>query len=204
MNTNQAVVEYRCPQCQHTDQVVKISTLFSKETTQGRYSGLGVGASSWTGAWAGRFALSGSQQTVLAKQLVPPAQPKAAATWGVWSVLFLGVTVLAITLTIIAGLLLLVNPPHDPSILQGAASLLALTIFCILITIVLLVRRSRSRRESAQAQMLQWERAMRLWERFYYCGRNDLVFLPEDPRVCFPPSDMKTKLTQRSSGTVVV
>jgi len=199
-----AVVDYHCPKCGQTDSVAKISALFSRETVQARYAGIGVGASAWNGAWAGTFALSGSQQTLLSTQLAPPARPKPALRWGFSSITFLAVTALAVILTLLTGLLYVVSPPHDPSIAQGAASLLAITILCVLISFVLLVRRSKSRRRIAEEERLRYEQAMHRWEQLYYCARNDLVFLPGDPQVSGSPSNMRTVLSQASDATGVV
>jgi hypothetical protein len=45
-------------------------------------------------------------------------------------------------------------------------------------------------RAKAQAQMPAWERAMATWRQLYYCGRDDVDFVPGKPGTLVPAEQM--------------
>ena len=183
----------RCPQCGRFDQVRKVSALYHAGASTSVITGSGVGFLSDLGdtnsMLVGELHLTGGQQTLLSQRLSPPAKPefKARASEPVY----------AVVLFILAGVFFLAslgnNQPYD------LCSLLLVTLIFTTLGVVAVVRlrrteaRNEAGRKQWQVEYERWQTSIATWEAMYYCGRDDLVFVPGTPMTA-PASAMWTLL----------
>jgi hypothetical protein len=127
--------------------------------------------------------LTGMNQTNRSLRLAPPPQPPPPQGE---SCLFGGLLFLCI-----AGGLFGVGMAYSgkSELLIGAV----LFVVCVVSFVSLLIvanRKSRIRKAEHARQIGRWRVAVANWERLYYCGRNDVVFIPGNPETCVPAHEL--------------
>lgn len=174
----------KCPKCGRIDQVQKVSAVVSSGATTGQYTGSGMGFGSTYGRHGsvantlmfGGATLTGGQETVLSQRLAPPMQPvyeKARIVWDTNSQL-------ALALCIIGGV---VGVPVAMIALSTSSlgCLIGLAIFGLSLVAIVSARRAHAKdvRAFYASENPRWQAAIDKWNDLYYCGRDDLVFIPE-------------------------
>ena len=180
-----------CPVCQKDDQVQKITAIVKSGVVTGSFSGPSVGAGRAKGEWVtsvGSTSLHGTTKTELARQLEPPpspSEPHGLGCWGWIGVLF-GLYVAAIMLFTLGLMISSVETVESTSsiwVLVGRAFAFGGPVVFV-VGIVLAWQRHKRLKEQQTVEYLPaleaWRRAMKKYERLYYCGRDDVVFDPDD------------------------
>lgn len=62
-------------------------------------------------------------------------------------------------------------------------------------------RNQKKRREEAEAEKPQWERAMKRWNKLYYCMRDNGVFIPDEGEFV-PVEQMEAHLIRKYPETL--
>jgi hypothetical protein len=179
--------DFACPVCKQIDRVEKVSAVYEAGTSIGTYAGgtVGVGlAGGVVGVGMAQTSMTGMNQTNRSLRLAPPPQP--APPQGE-SCLFGGL----LFLCLVGGLIGVgIIPSGDnPTRLIGAGLFVA----CIAGFVSLVVvanKNSRIRKATHAQQIARWRQAVASWERLYYCGRNDIVFIPGNPETCLPAHEL--------------
>lgn len=178
--------DFTCPVCKQIDRVEKVSAVYEAGTSIGAYSGgtMGVGlAGGVIGVGVAQTSLTGMNQTNRSLRLAPPPQPPPPQGE---SCLFGGLLFLCIGGGLL-GLGMAFSDKYEH--LVGAILFVA----CVASFVGLLVvanRNSRIRKAEHARQIERWRVAVANWERLYYCGRNDVVFIPGNPETCVPAYEL--------------
>jgi hypothetical protein len=163
-----------CPKCSKDDAIEKLSSVASS------------GEASTYG--------SSSTEAVLARKLSPPQEPKRPGeSCAVYVFLALGLWGLALVL-IVVGIFLFVVAAIDSSPEFGRfVALVALGPGSIIIGIamipggiLLLTRTQRAAKARYGEKKPAWQKATVIYDRSYYCFRDDIVFDPETGRTADP------------------
>ena len=183
-----------CPRCGLFDQVQKVSALYHAGASTSMITGSGVVSLPDVGSeLTGSIHLTGGQQTLLSQRLSPPAQPQLQSAWGTGNSLVLGACVLGAVCSCSAASAAVGFTEHWSDFMSY--TLVSALIF-IAATVALVWRTSRETEQNKarwQADYLRWQTSVARWEALYYCGRDDLVFVPGMP-VAAPASAMWTLL----------
>lgn len=186
-----------CPVCQKDDLVQRVKTLVASGQSSGTLSGPSGGVTYSGGKWGGVggfSTLSGSTSTNLAKVLTPPTQPKrdrATFRTGCGYFLLFG---------FVSSIVIYCVTAFSPGIMQEAGSKFMFIFTSVLLAVVgglafggpgllLVISGARKRKlsnEQYPAAMAKWEKAMRCWQRLYFCHRDGIVFDPETNESCEP------------------
>ncbi len=178
-----------CPSGGHPQAVQKVSAVFaagasvsqgvgSASTTSIRYSqrgGIGVASG------GGPTEYHETRYTALAAMLAPPDEPQYESPWGWRSRLWVGFWLLAI-LAVPGGVS---RAPADiavPVLLVDVASIAIL----IWIPVWHKRRTAARRREILGERHPRWETLMTRWDRSFYCHKDGIVFLPDEPGIPAP------------------
>ncbi|HVO43328.1 MAG TPA: hypothetical protein VMT34_11925 [Aggregatilineales bacterium] len=156
-----------CPQCGRDDMAQKVTGIYETGTATGAFQGrtrplLGLLPD-------GVQNLSGSTQTLLSRKLTPPPRP-AKTSERLLLLVIVGMIMLVVSegLLVLVGLLL-----KFPSLGIGFLGLLVGFLIVggtVLATLVY----TRNHQHTIKA----WQDAIAIWERLYYCSRNDCIFDP--------------------------
>jgi hypothetical protein len=120
--------------------------------------------------------LQTTSQTVLSGKLSPPARPSAPnpVSW----ILFIGLAVVS----------------AFPMVVIGESGI-ALGIIGFTVVFVVLEKKGEKAKQQAYQQALQkWNHAIAIWNRLYYCARDDCVFEPTNG--AYAPADRIYELLQ--------
>ncbi len=167
-----------CPRCGQVDRVEKLSVVVqagsSTTGVAGRTTSTGFMAGERGGGMidmSGQTTLSGGSRTVLSQRLAPPPRPTYDRTPYAKSVAWSAVA-------IVIGLWFFVdNGLHGAGYGFVAIGL----IICALAvrSAVRAWRADKARRALLGEALPQWARQVDLWNRTFYCQRDDVVFLPD-------------------------
>jgi len=166
-----------CPVCNRTDKTEKISVIVSKDTH--KLSGI---SQEWVSDKDGGFwrtvPISGKQMSELARNLTPPPQPQAISySWLDYS---------GRIIALVMGFILLI---------VGLSDLDAFIVYvpCILICAIsgilgIMAKTKHDNKEQARIDEEEplWKSAMEVWNRLYFCYRDDIVFDPDTKSSCQP------------------
>jgi hypothetical protein len=178
--------DFTCPICKQIDRVEKVSAVYEAGTAIGAYAGgtVGVGlAGGVVGVGMAQTNLTGTTQTNRSLRLAPPPPPPPpqGAGCAMAGLLFLSLVVGLIGL----GMALSDNTEH----LVGAA-LFVVGAAGFVSIVVVIGRNARVKKAEHARQVARWRQAVANWERLYYCGRNDIVFIPGNPETCVPAYEL--------------
>ncbi|GEM_PF-3055496 len=163
-----------CPHCQQIDQIRRVSTIVGTETSHSRsyhyfpnrsggslLSAMGLlnnlDNARGTPPFASGLSI-GKSQTELSQQLAPPKHPLSSFNSA-------PPILIRITAYIVIGVVII-----------SIGSVPALLIFGAFIALAELIREGL--RKQALTAMPRYNRQYALWQQFYYCYRDDGVFLP--------------------------
>jgi hypothetical protein len=188
----------RCPLCRRNDQVEKISAILKKQTSQSDgyvpqqeiYTDSDGHAHSRTV----NVRVQTTHKTDLAQGLNPPelARPKEPSSRPTWMILgcaiILFISIGCSLVYAIAGMLTILfnqssSPPNYSYLFASACATAAML---IPVGLFFLWKSSKKKDEARVNQELsayqqayqQWQQAMARYENLYYCGRDDVVFIP--------------------------
>jgi len=181
-----------CPSCGQSDCVQKVSAIVSSAAIHSQ--GVTVEKSDYKdkdGKWYSsteQVPFNGTQSTVLAEKLKPPAKPMIPgnpnARWTVTSFLL----IMACFLLIIGACILtmgLMRPDLRANMISG---ILVIITGVILIFTYINLKNTREKNTASKTQTIQnselpqWEKAMGRWELLYYCSRDDCIFTQDDKK----------------------
>jgi hypothetical protein len=167
-----------CPKCNHDDQIVKVSSIFSSGFSVTSQSGPGIGV----GLYGGKLGIgiggggsSGINVSQLSMRLKPPVAPKKMG----WFIIALICGAIYLVLLSIFGL-------------NGAGPITA-ALISISIFVFWLISVNNKHKE----KMESYQSLLNEWNKFYYCGRDDIVFTP-DSRYYKTPEEMQRYFEVRS------
>jgi len=132
--------------------------------------------------------LRSSSVTYLARCLAPPPGPRVSRIYEI-AVLFWGA--FAFCLCAFGGLL------YTGTVIEGRLGTAMVTAGAagLILAVVAFVARDR-RLRSHELDLAEWNRAMKHWDRLYYCHRAAIVFEP-DGVATFPPRELRERLAGR-------
>lgn len=146
----------QCPVCGRIDQTQRVSAIVSSQSRRGQYGFPG-------------------SQTFLASRLAPPMAPAGPTDSGCLAITMwvgLGFFLVAFAMGAISS----AGTRNTDAMCLGAAALA-----CVVVLWLYQAQRStrkRMLRAEAAGRVPAWQRAMEVWERLYYCERDDVVFDP--------------------------
>lgn len=205
MNTHKVL----CPVCEQQDRIQKVSAIHDAGLSTGSYTGVTVGVaatgSGGIGLATGQTNLAGAYQTALSKRLAPPQRPVCKQ----FHPFVLVLAILAIPAGLVVGLFALglasmsSGPGPTPSNAAEVAADVLADLVCSagpflvaalllglgILTLVWAPFYNRRTRGTYDAELLRWQGAMQVWDRLYYCSRDDIVFDPDNGKQ-FPTSRM--------------
>ena len=187
----------RCPLCKRNDRSEKVSAILHNQTSQSQ------GVIAQQQVYTDSQGLSHTQtvnvpvQTVqtsdLARHLAPPPRP-AAQPKGEVKTLLLPALLAAIILAVIgacgfifsvAGIFNSNSSSSTSSAIGGAVfcGLLPLLVAAVLFVLWFFLRKNNKEKEVQELASINnadqlWQDAMSRWEKLYYCGRDDIIFIP--------------------------
>ena len=172
----------RCPLCKRNDQVEKISAILNKQTSQS--SGYVPQQRVYTDG-DGRVQsrtinvqVQTKHETTLAQRLAPPEKPKAPGEVQTWPVLLLAIPAIFYAQSTRGFLTMLV------------ALLFTAGLFAIWIVLQKANKKTHIENMMAHERELgRWKQAVSRWQSLYYCGRDDVVFVPGE-KTCANMEDL--------------
>jgi hypothetical protein len=161
----------RCPLCKRNDQVEKISAILNKQTSQSNgyvpQQRIFTDNNGHVQSRTINVQVQTKHETTLAQRLVSPEKPKAPGKMQTWPILLLAVPAIFYAQSTRGFLTMLVA-------LLFTAGLFA-------IWIVLEKDNKKKHIENMMAherELGRWKQAVSRWQSLYYCGRDDIVFVP--------------------------
>jgi hypothetical protein len=168
-----------CPRCSQLDQVRKVSSIASDRR------------------------LAAPSNPVDAVRGYDPGRVGITNYTVAWTVLFMVGSVVALFAFLIALGALVGGSTPEVREQAKPVILVVIAIWCAWCFLWIAMIRRRARRAErqrqqaieqvrakAQAQVPAWERAMATWRQLYYCGRDDMVFIPGKPNTLVPAEQM--------------
>lgn len=173
-----------CPKCHTNDQSQKVSAIVMAGTSSYQASGPAIGTAfvgGKMGLATGFTSVSGTNQTALAAQLMPPVKPKKPKPYQADPVGAL----LAVVIACIGFLLMTASRGVDIGVIIAVAVAVE----------ILLVWSSYGKVNALYTKQVlpPWQKVLARWNRLYYCYRDDIVYDPETGRAV-PPSQINTLL----------
>jgi len=165
-----------CPVCNHTDKMEKVSAIVDKDTQK-----LSGTSQEWVsdknGGYLRTVPVTGQQMSELAKKLAAPPQPQAKG----FSLFF-----------IVIGVLLLINAVISLLSLNSIGNLICFATYLIPLIIIYLAKTNHDKKEQARVASEEppWNSAKEVWNRLYYCYRDDIVFDGGDIKNTCQPQDV--------------
>ena len=191
-----------CPICGKDDMIRKITSIRTSDETKGTFSGPTGGITYSDGKFGtvgGYTTLSGRSITELANMLSPPPTPEKYTTPALYIIFPIIAVILAIVLFCSIGMALVFIMTTMVTQLIGqsdASDVIGLIIvgFLCFTPIPLLVASlffiDRNQRVNSEKKYKEykpaWDRAIKRWERLYYCYRDDIIFDPKYGDTCPP------------------
>lgn len=174
----------RCPVCGRNDEVKKVSAILANQTQS--MQGVTIEKSSYQdhdGNWhtsTEKVPFSGTQSSLLAIKLQPPAQPKAqkpGSMWGRYIVLsFASIYLIAAVVFLFGGLTSL-GQFFMFGLLGGVLMLWYLWLNGKHEKEFLAFGQETQRIQ--EQELPKWQKAMERYGKLYYCFRDDCVFIPD-------------------------
>ncbi len=176
----------RCPLCQRNDRSEKVSAILKSSTGQSEAVVQQQQAyrdnKGQTHIRTVNVPVKSVQTSELARRLTPPSRPTAQSKKG-YSIILLVIAILFI----IIGIIGFIN-----SIGSKSSSAVVGVLFCGLLPSIMAIGlfflwRSLQRKEKEKSIQQQsdinkgyqkWQQAISRWEKLYYCGRDDIIFIP--------------------------
>jgi hypothetical protein len=157
-----------CPQCGRDDMAQKVSGLYEAGLSTGTYRGterapLGI-------VPRARETLTGTSQTVLSRKLSPPRHPQSNTAY----ILAGGGGGFLVLVILGIALILSSRAFKVDTLLCLGGGLIPIGIGIGLVSAFW----GYSSYQTYQAQMRTWSTALEVWNRLYYCSRNDCIFDP--------------------------
>jgi len=181
-----------CPICGKDDQIQKVSSIVENGTSTGTYSGPAAGVVNVDGKprLVGSYStMSGSTTTRLAQMFAPPTKPgQKGSCWLVVGMVVIALMVLNTLGFALRALLAGINDPTDFPVIAS----LALFIFAglLIIPIWLIARQlskvNRWNQQEHPKEISEWQRKIAVYDRLYFCHRDDAVFDPNSGRHASP------------------
>lgn len=207
-----------CPNCNQTDQIQKVTSLFASNTKEWKETSTGI--DSWGNTVTTEHLRTA--HTALGLKLKPPDKPSGPAHPGLWYgiglvVAFFLCSILCpfafIPFSFIApiGALIAGFAPDGTALPAGLVTTLLIavpTVCLIALGIGLIawlgikVRRrfdadlaqyKRKKADFERDELPRWERAKARWEQLHYCLRDETLFIPGENRA-IPVDDMEKQL----------
>ena len=168
-----------CSRCAKDDKFEKISAIVKYGRTSGKYSGPSGGVVYAEGEWGivgGRPNLDGHSSSDLARLLSPPPKPRMPGNWLL--ALTSGFLVFAVAGAMMTGLLAY---EADQNLASLSRSLLVWGVFIVFlsVTVVAVWTDKRTKNLKSRSALSSWKKALNVWDRLYYCFRDDLVVDPQ-------------------------
>jgi predicted RNA-binding Zn-ribbon protein involved in translation (DUF1610 family) len=158
----------RCPSCQRNDRSEKVSAILKNQTSQSQgvvsQQKLYTDAKGNTHIKTENVPVQTTQTSDLARRLAPPPRPTLKPK---------GVTINGV---LIVAIIMLV--------LGAVVQRVVFIILAIGLFVLWFFLRMREGEKTKQSQVSnndaeqQWNLAMSRWEKLYYCGRDDIIFIP--------------------------
>jgi len=193
----------RCPICNSSDMITKVSASYSSGISTGSYSGSAISfitplSSKESSSVAYTpVRMSGYNISDLSKRLAPPSKPGGYSTGGCLQVflVFLGLfgtsaisVILPLIFTYIGIFASRDIPPNEVSV-----SVIVMPIIGFIISIILIIFMWRriintnrginvdagKNKEKYESDIETWGNAIQKWDKLYCCFRDDIVFSPE-------------------------
>ena len=170
----------RCPVCMRNDQAEKVSAILRKQVsqTQGTETRQQVykDRRGRTHRETVQVPIETTQASSFARQLAPPVAPKPY----VGNRGLTGLLVMAVFLLLVGACCSLSAHQNDSN---GPLSIIAIVIALVFGGLwFVLWREYRAKRNESRVSFekagLEWKKATTRWEKLYYCGRDDVVFIP--------------------------
>jgi hypothetical protein len=160
-----------CPVCGQIDQLQKVSAIRNTGITTGSFSGS-------TGEYS---TLRASASTQLAQLLEPPQKPSPEFRWQVGCMVFCGLGTL-----VGVGIAILI-PPQE----EFFPRYFVVVFYGLLFLWLYSGFRKTTRRnqEKLPGELVKWTKQIQIYDRLYYCFRDDQVFDPETDKH-YPPQDL--------------
>jgi hypothetical protein len=180
--------DFVCPVCKQTDRVEKVSTVYAAGISTGAYSGgttgIGISSGGAIGVGAAHTNLTSVMQTQLSWRLAPPPRPlPPTAKWR-------GGTIGLLIFLAFAWLIGFAATAASEITAKGIGIAVILLSIAGTIGLITSMQPERAKKVEYARHVMRWQQARANWERLYYCGRNDIVFLPGVPDACVPAHEI--------------
>jgi len=166
-----------CPICEKNDQLRKISTIVGIDTHKNS-SNSQAWVSSENGGLFVDIPLTGAQQSELARKLALPPVPVKPAGFTIAQYISqaaLGIIFWVVIFFIVVCISLFIKRiPENIVILITILGFIVPALFIVASTL-----RYRSRKESYSVNKPIWDKAWFVWNRLYYCFRDNKIYDPE-------------------------
>jgi hypothetical protein len=174
-----------CPICQKDDQIQKVSSVHDSGTSFANYSGPATSVVYTQGKiGVGRTFVSGTtvSTTTLAKKLSPPTTPKKPSFPFYF---YLGLVMFVLGACLLFGQVLPVVLTQNLSRINGLESFILFTLFCVAVPGLfgagMIVSGNGAKRQevlSYPERLITFNEDLAVWNREYYCHRDDAIFDP--------------------------
>lgn len=162
-----------CPRCQKDDMVVKVSSIFSSGFSMTSQSGPAAGIGLYggkIGIGVGGSSSSGINVSQLSLRLKPPSKPKINGCL---------MTIIVLSLVLFLVFFFMTLPYlKDPTVTHSTFLWLAASVG--LIVLLFFIQKSHSRKMKIYNELQQ------NWAEYYYCSRDDVVFMCNDDEFMSP------------------
>jgi len=184
--TIEKILTAACPICHENDAIQKVSSVITSGQASGTFSGPSGGVAYVDGKWGvvgGFTTLSGRTVSEVARLIAFPSEPKKKGGFGCIAWYCLGMMGIMGGFGILGGL---------GSLILGSNELIGGLFFGpILLGIFIWALREHPKRKARgdaeyAAIMATLPDASKIWNRLYYCFRDDIVFDPNTGENCQP------------------
>lgn len=177
--TKEAKMSAVCSECGKDDAIQKVTSILRGGTSSGTFSGPTGGATFVDGKLApvgGYSRLSGTTRSQLAEILAPPKQPEAKVD--------AGLKILAICIWSFFIMMLLAYSCASSGYMsqsdqRGYLLTLGISLFFAVLVTWIISNLKKDAEEKLPSELDVWTKKMEVYNRLYYCHRDDVVFDPE-------------------------
>jgi hypothetical protein len=170
-----------CPQCSKDDRIEKLSAIVS------------AGVQAMGGEVVGAGSLQGVMVSKQATRLAPPAEPKKpqGLHWFIWVVGLLVVVACGGTGSLVTAFSAIAeSSARNPGLATGFSSLITCG-FPLAVFVGLFILHNNLKKKDIsrhEVEFAAWQAKMSVWDKLYYCARDDIVFDPEIGETAKPES----------------
>lgn len=213
--TNESHSQLDCPICHRIDNVAKVSSIVNGETHQ--ITGqVPVSTTYDSDGWSlgtSYKTYHATQQSALAKKLMPPQEPRKAKSFKEFIQDVIILTPFAILIMILGNLILVIlgdiigtstkNYLVKPTTILDFLDVFHLVLYSATLVIgfsVVALWKYRTRKEKKsnlifeQSILSNWKKNIARWNQLYYCSRDECIFIPGE-NLAFPISDLNQVIT---------